>query len=149
ALRKGLDQKWRNQLNGAERNGLRVIEGASEEHFARFLEIYQQMMARKQFETTVDIQEFRSIQQALPLRLKMAVLLCEKDGQALAGMIISSLGENGIYLLGATSDEGMKSKGSYLLQWRAAQLLKERGCRWYDLGGINPERNPGVYHFKS
>jgi hypothetical protein len=26
--------------------------------------------------------------------------------------------------------------------------LKERGVRWYDLGGIDPEGNPGVYHFK-
>jgi len=43
----------------------------------------------------------------------------------------------------------MKTKGSYLLQWRAIQWLKGKGCRWYDLGGINPETNPGVYHFKA
>ena len=43
----------------------------------------------------------------------------------------------------------MKAKGSYLLQWRMMQWLRERGCRWYDLGGVNPTRNPGVYHFKS
>jgi lipid II:glycine glycyltransferase (peptidoglycan interpeptide bridge formation enzyme) len=43
----------------------------------------------------------------------------------------------------------MKAKGSYLLQWRMMQWLRQRGCRWYDLGGINPQRNPGVYHFKS
>jgi lipid II:glycine glycyltransferase (peptidoglycan interpeptide bridge formation enzyme) len=43
----------------------------------------------------------------------------------------------------------MKAKGSYLLQWRMMQWLRERGCRGYDLGGVNPTRNPGVYHFKS
>jgi hypothetical protein len=26
--------------------------------------------------------------------------------------------------------------------------LKENGFRWYDLGGIDPEGNPGVYSFK-
>jgi lipid II:glycine glycyltransferase (peptidoglycan interpeptide bridge formation enzyme) len=30
-----------------------------------------------------------------------------------------------------------------MIEW-----LKERGCHWYDLGGIDPENNPGVYHFK-
>jgi hypothetical protein len=28
------------------------------------------------------------------------------------------------------------------------QWLKENGVRWYDLGGIDPDQNPGVYHFK-
>jgi lipid II:glycine glycyltransferase (peptidoglycan interpeptide bridge formation enzyme) len=26
--------------------------------------------------------------------------------------------------------------------------LKENGYKWYDLGGINPEENPGTYQFK-
>jgi lipid II:glycine glycyltransferase (peptidoglycan interpeptide bridge formation enzyme) len=43
----------------------------------------------------------------------------------------------------------MATKGSYLNQWWMMGELKARGCRWYDLGGINPDTNPGVYHFKS
>jgi lipid II:glycine glycyltransferase (peptidoglycan interpeptide bridge formation enzyme) len=66
----------------------------------------------------------------------------------MSGLVGTAMGDTGIYLLGATSDAGMKSKGSYLLQWQMMQQLKARGCRWYDLGGINPDRNPGVYHFK-
>jgi hypothetical protein len=58
------------------------------------------------------------------------------------------MGDSGIYLLGATSDAGLTSKGAYLLQWTVIQWLKENGFRWYDLGGIDPERNPGVYRFK-
>jgi lipid II:glycine glycyltransferase (peptidoglycan interpeptide bridge formation enzyme) len=61
----------------------------------------------------------------------------------------SAIGDRGIYLLGATNDQGMKNKGSYLLQWRMIEWLKENGCHWYDLGGIDPDGNPGVYHFKS
>lgn len=29
------------------------------------------------------------------------------------------------------------------------EWLKRKGCCWYDLGGIDPEGNPGVYHFKA
>jgi hypothetical protein len=35
-----------------------------------------------------------------------------------------------------------------MLQWTLIRWLKENGFKWYDLGGIDPERNPGVYHFK-
>jgi CelD/BcsL family acetyltransferase involved in cellulose biosynthesis len=58
------------------------------------------------------------------------------------------MGDSAIYLLGATNDEGMKSQGAYLLQWTMIKWLKENGIGWYDLGGIDPERNPGVYSFK-
>jgi hypothetical protein len=58
------------------------------------------------------------------------------------------MGDSAIYLLGATSDDGLNAKGAYLLQWTLIQWLKESGFKWYDLGGIDPEGNPGVYSFK-
>jgi FemAB family len=58
------------------------------------------------------------------------------------------MGDSAIYLLGATSDDGLNAKGAYLLQWTMIQWLKENGIKWYDLGGIDPEGNPGVYSFK-
>jgi hypothetical protein len=58
------------------------------------------------------------------------------------------MGDSAIYLLGATSDAGLNSKGAYLLQWTLICWLKNRGTKSYDLGGIDPEGNPGVYHFK-
>ena len=147
-LRKQLDQKWRNQLNGAERNRLTIAEGTSDELFQQFLLLYREMMARKNFDTTVDPETFSRIQARLPEPQKMLILIIRKDGRPMTGFVGSAVGDMGIYLLGATSDEGMKTKGSYLLQWTFIQRLKSLGCRWYDLGGINPDTNPGVYHFK-
>jgi lipid II:glycine glycyltransferase (peptidoglycan interpeptide bridge formation enzyme) len=147
-IRKAFDGKWRNQLNAAERNGLAMAEGTSDRLYVQFLALYGEMMARKQFDTTVNPEEFHRIQKRLPEQHKMLIMISAKDGVPQAGLVAAPLGETGIYLLGATSNDGMKSKGSYLLQWRMMNWLKERGCRWYDLGGINPQTNPGVYHFK-
>jgi hypothetical protein len=148
SLRRGLAHKWRNQLNAAERNGLEIHEGTSDLLFAQFRQLYEQMMTRKQFETSVDVAEFGRMQALLPERQKMHILIGVKNGVAQSGVIASSIGETGIYLLGATGDAGRNSKASYLLQWHMMGRLQERGCRWYDLGGINPDTNPGVFHFK-
>jgi lipid II:glycine glycyltransferase (peptidoglycan interpeptide bridge formation enzyme) len=148
-LRRRLSPKWRNKLNGAERNALTIREGASADLYDEFMTAYQEMMARKKFDTTVDVAEFKEIQTQLPDKFKMQVFLCENDGKILNALVVSAIGDTAVYLLGATSDEGLKLKGAYLLQWRAIQWLKERGCRWYDLGGIDPVQNPGVYEFKS
>lgn len=148
ALRKGLDQKWRNCLNRAEKNSLTVKQGTGLELYDRFLEAYRRMRKRKQFETTVDVARFREMQRRLAEPLKLQTFLCEKEGRLLNAMVVSATGDTGIYLLGATSDEGLNMKGAYLLQWHVVRWLKEQGYRYYDLGGINPERNPGVFHFK-
>src|ERR1017187_10427368 len=41
-IRKRFDQKWRNQLNAAERNGLTIREGSGDGLFAEFTAIYRE-----------------------------------------------------------------------------------------------------------
>ena len=147
-LRKALDQKWRNQLNRAEKNGLVILEGRGSEHYGMFMKLYQEMRSRKKFDTTVDAEEFGRICDDLPEALKFRILICQDKGLAVSAIVCSAVGNMGIYLLGATNQAGLNSKGAYLLQWSMIKWLKENGFKYYDLGGIDPERNPGVYHFK-
>ncbi len=147
-LRKNLDQKWRNKLNGAERNGLEIIEGDGMDQYNTFLNIYKQMWQRKRFETTVDVEEFARIQKTLPKTQRIKILIGKQNNVPVACIVCSAMGNLGIYLLGATSDDGLKAKGAYLLQWTMIKWLKENGFHYYDLGGIDPDGNPGVYHFK-
>jgi lipid II:glycine glycyltransferase (peptidoglycan interpeptide bridge formation enzyme) len=147
-LRNRLDAKWRNKLSGAERNKLTVVVGEGIEEFRIFCTIYREMHKRKMFATTVDVDEFGRIQKSLPESQRMQILICQDKGVPVAGVVASAMGNSAIYLLGATSDSGLKAKGAYLLQWTLISWLKQRGIRWYDLGGIDPEGNPGVYLFK-
>ena len=147
-LRKNLDPKWRNKLSGAEKNNLRVVAGNGVEEYQAFCGLYYEMRKRKTFETTVDVEEFRRIQENLAEPQRMQILICEAKGIPAAGLVATAMGDSAIYLLGATSDEGLNTKGAYLLQWTMIRWLKENGIRWYDLGGIDPEGNPGVYSFK-
>jgi lipid II:glycine glycyltransferase (peptidoglycan interpeptide bridge formation enzyme) len=147
-LRRKLDAKWRNHLSRAEKNNLKVVAGTGSEDYQAFCRIYQQMRKRKTFETTVDVEEFGRIQENLPAPQRMRVLICMDQDVPVAGIVASAMGDSAIYLLGATSNEGLKSQGAYLLQWTLIKELKQQGIRWYDLGGIDPEQNPGVYSFK-
>ena len=147
-LRRNLDKKWRNMLTRSEKNGLQIIAGNGTDEYRTFCRMYDQMQKRKRFETTVDVEEFGRLQEALPEAHRMRIWICERDGVPVAGLVASAMGDSAIYLLGATSDDGLNAKGAYLLQWTLIQWLKENGIRWYDLGGIDPEGNPGVYSFK-
>lgn len=147
-LRKGLAQKWRNSLNKAEKNNMELIEGTTDELFQIFIDIYKDMLKRKNFVEPNDINEFRRIQMRLPEEFKMKIMLCRYEGELSAGSIFSALGNTGLYLFGATNDAGMKSNGSYLMQWKYIEWLKNSNYAFYDLNGINPDANPGTYKFK-
>ncbi len=147
-LRKNLLQKWRNHLNKAEKSGLTVIEGTENKFYGTFLDLMTQMRERKKFNPGVDYQQFRAIYENLPEHLKMRATVCESQGEPVSIVICSAMGDTGIYILGATGDKGKGLNGAYSLHWQMIKWLKQQGVRWYDLGGIDPEKNPSVYEFK-
>jgi hypothetical protein len=148
-IRKRFRANWRNHLRKAEKTGLKIIEGRGDDLYRVFQKMYCEMLSRKRFTDTVDIDKFRITQKELPHSLKMNIMICEYKGEPVSAAVTSAIGDTGEYVLGATSETGKRLKGSYLIQWRMIEWLKALNCRWYDLGGIDPESNPGVYHFKA
>jgi len=147
-LRAGLDKKWRNCLSKAERGGLTVTIGTGTELFREFGDIYSQMLERKQFAPSADLDAHVRLQGLLPDSAKMTVIIARANGEPCAGAICSAMNDTALYLFGATNDVGMRTCGSYLVQWEAVKLLRQRGVREYDLHGINVVANPGTYTFK-
>lgn len=150
AVRAGLAQKWRNCLNAGERQGHRVVSGTEPELFARFARMFEAFVARKGFGVELGAEFYAGLQGRLSAGERLVVTLAEgSDGEAVAGHVCSMLGDTSVYLLGATTEAGLKGKAAYVLQWNAVAMARSRGLRWYDLGGIDPEGNPNVYHFKA
>ena len=148
-LRKGLDPRWRTDLNAAERKGLTVIEGTSQELYDMFVSVYNEMHERKGFVDFVSVEEHRYIQNCLPEAFKMQIMISKTDNAPMAAAITSLIGETAHAILWATNARGREMKGAYLLHWRMIEWLKAHGCRSYDLCGIDRERNPGSYRFKA
>lgn len=147
-LRKNLNQKWRNQLNRCEKNGLTVRAGGSVELLDRFCGLHRELMDRKGFDVDLSAEFYRNLQSSMDAGEKFHIQLVEVDGNPVAGHVGSLLGQTSVYLLGAANQVGNDLKASYLLQWTALTHARQRGCAWYDLGGIDPVGNPGVYMFK-
>jgi lipid II:glycine glycyltransferase (peptidoglycan interpeptide bridge formation enzyme) len=147
-IRQKLEKKWRNCLNKAEAADLRLEEGADDGLFDAFIEMYRELVSRKKFSLPNDIGEFRQAQRQLPESQKLRLFICHGSGGLAAGAICSAIGDTGVYLFGATTQYGLTNKASYLVQWRALHAIKEAGCSFYNLNGIDPAKNPGTYHFK-
>lgn len=149
AVRAALDQKWRNQLNSAERKSLTVEHDVSDRMLARFEPLFHSTQSRKGFAVDLEPSFFARVQSRSSTFERYNGLFARENGVDVAAMVVAIHGDTAVYLLGGNSDVGMKLKAAYLLQWAAIRLAINRNCTWYDLGGIDPDANPGVFHFKS
>ena len=147
-LRKGLDQKWRNQLNIADRNSLEIIEGHEDQYIIEFSKIFKSMIFQKKFSKPESINGFVEVFRILPHNLRPLVILCKHENEFIAGGVFSTIGTTGIYLFGASNTKGRDLRASYLIQWRIILWLLKNGFSRYNLSGINKINNPGTYHFK-
>ena len=147
-LRKNINQKWRNCLNRAEKNGLNVESGSGVELLDRFCILHRELMDRKEFDVDLSVEFYRAVQNDMAAADKLRIKLVVVDGKDVAGHVCSTLGQTSVYLLGASNHVGNELKASYQLQWMTLMEAKESGCTWYDLGGIDPVANPGVFLFK-
>jgi len=148
-LRSNLHQKWRNHLNQAERrSGVTVMAGTDLEYFRQFAAVYRAMVSAKRFAVFTAVEEFMAMQELLPDEQKQLIVLGCINGRTVAGAVFSVTGAKAIGLLAASDEQGRITRASYAVYWHALSLLKARGCRWYDLGGIDPVTNSGGYHFK-
>jgi lipid II:glycine glycyltransferase (peptidoglycan interpeptide bridge formation enzyme) len=147
-IRMQFNQKWRNCLNNAEKQDISVSGGTSSDLFEKFSQLYKQLRSRKKFDVDQDDRFFMDVQSRLDLHEKLYISIAQIDGIPVAGHVSSILGDTCVYLLGASSEQALKTKATYLLQWHTIKIAKEKNCKWYDLGGIDPQKNPGVYRFK-
>jgi lipid II:glycine glycyltransferase (peptidoglycan interpeptide bridge formation enzyme) len=52
------------------------------------------------------------------------------------------------YLVGWNGDAGRQLKANQFLLWHTVLWLRRNGIRWFDLGGIDEVRLPGIADFK-
>jgi len=149
AIRRGFHSKWRNHLNKSERQAIHIVAGSEETLFDDFARLFEDLLARKAFNVNLDDRFFADVQKKSPDQehFHMAIAY-DDDGNPVGGHLSSLSGDTSVYLLGATNDAGRKLGAAYLLQWYVIEESKQRGCNWYDLGGIDQKKNPHVYEFK-
>lgn len=148
-LRRSLEQKWRNQLNAASRQGFTVEAGSTPALFERFSPLFGSTQSGKGFSVDLDAGFFSRVGGATEAGEPTPwVTIVSHEGRDVSGHLGMYMGDTGVYLLGGTTDEGRRLKAAYWAQWQAILHARSVGCSWYDLGGIDPEGNPGVFHFK-
>ncbi len=146
-LRSGLAGSWRNMLNVAQRNALKVEQLDTDDRaFEALLSNCGAMMQARRIPFPADL--YRELRKELDGEGCPGLLLALSNGEELiAAIYVVAHGNTATYLLGWSGDEGRKLHAHHLLLWENMVQLKARGLRYFDLGGID-ERTSGIAAFK-
>lgn len=146
-LRKRMDGKWRNMLTFSEKKGLQLEIGCDDQLFDWMMSRYEELMQEKDF-SGPPISFLRAMRSHLGDEAQLLVLRAMYEGDAVAGICLARHGVAATYLIGWNGHQGRNLKANQYLLWQAIVHLKQSGFRWFDLGGISEENNPGITAFK-
>jgi peptidoglycan pentaglycine glycine transferase (the first glycine) len=143
--------KWRYNIRLAEKKGVETVP-AGPDGFHEFYRVYKETGERDYF--IVRPYDYCRLEWQTFLDAGMASFwLAKYEGQTLAGIMPFALGRRMWYFFGASSGLHRNLMPNHLLQWRAIQWGRSKGCTEYDMWGIPDvleEGQPlwGVYLFK-
>ena len=72
---------------------------------------------------------------------KALLYSAELEGKVLAQAMIIFYGREAVYHYGASTEDGHKYPGAYLVQWEAIKEAKKRGMKRYNLWGVSDSTN--------
>ena len=140
------NRNWRRNLRRSRDCNLTVREWL-EPNVDEVLSVYVSMQNVKGLEEQNSREEIESLLQNL--NRQIVFYRCDDErGELVSLMACLVVGDRACSVLSATTERGRGLHASYAAFWAVLQHCRSRGVSWYDLAGIDPVRNPGVYRFK-
>ena len=146
-IRSGFKSGWMSALKKAEKSDIQLFEANNPPMLRYILKSYAQDKLAKKYHGPAP-QLVKAICDYAAPRAEMLALLAYKDSKAAAGLIIFSHGNAATYQIGFSNDWGRKNNAMHLLLFESIKILKAKGLKWFDLGGINEKHAAGVTKFK-
>jgi dTDP-4-amino-4,6-dideoxygalactose transaminase/lipid II:glycine glycyltransferase (peptidoglycan interpeptide bridge formation enzyme) len=140
-LMSGMRKTTRYSVRKAETEGVEVEMSSNPDDVDRFLEVYQTTVKRQHFtpfSRNYLITEFQCFAATDSARWFFA----HYKGKVISAAMIIYSQDAGYYHHGASDQTYSNIPASYLLQWKAIQEAKRRGCRYYNFWGIAPDDQP-------
>ena len=144
-----LQKKWRHGVGYAARAGVHTARTRDPAHVREFFELCRSISQAKGFSLPASELLMRGLLDGdSEGPVSSQLFIANHEGRMGAGAFIVKCGQSIHYFWGATDRALAEFRVGEAVQWAVIEWALEQGCTLYDLEGIDPEGNPGVYQFK-
>lgn len=145
---KRLSKGWRSALSQGRRAGLEIDVDESGRQLDWLLQRYAGDKSERGYAGPAP-RLINLIAEGCLSERQFLLLRASRHKEAVAGILVLGHGQCATYQIGWTSVDGRAANAHHAMLWHAIGLLRDRGYRFLDLGGINPETASGVTRFKT
>lgn len=131
----GMKAKTRYNVRLSEKRGVQVSLDRSEASLREFLRMVRETTIRNNIVAHPE-KRYRNFLEVFSQET-MELFVARREGTMLAAILVSFFGDTATYLHGASSDDDRGSMAPFLLQFRAMEEARARGCTRYDMGGVD------------
>ncbi len=141
-----INSKRRNMVRKAAKKGVYIKSIDNKTDLMKFYELYE--TASKSFSVRQLSYEFIKDMFFKSQNISLDIFVAYKKSEQIANVGIVSDKNYSYYWLGNNAKNTKNLGQGELLQWEAIKFMRNKGCKYYDLCYIEPERLPGIYNFK-
>ena len=141
-----IDSKRRNLVRKAQSNGLKVVDSCLEFvdlYYPMLLEVFEKS-GKKPFPKSY----YERVVRELNPKGWVRPLIAFHEDKPVAGALFLCFRDAVYYWSGASLDEYKHLAPNDLIQWEIIKWARTNGYKSYDLLIVEPERLPGIAHFK-
>lgn len=135
AILSEMKPKTRYNIRLAEKRGVSVSLDRGSDALNAFLRLVGETSRRNGILPHREA-HYRAFLEAFPVE-QLELFVARYNEAAVAAIMVSFFGDTATYLHGGSAGNDRNSMASALIQFRAIEEAKRRGCRRYDLGGID------------
>ncbi|MBU4098453.1 peptidoglycan bridge formation glycyltransferase FemA/FemB family protein [Patescibacteria group bacterium] len=134
----GVRKTTRHEIRKAQNIGIKIETSKDEKGIKDFYDLQIKTAKRQKF-VPFSYSFFREQFKVFFEKDRAFLYTATFEGRLLAQAFIIFYGAEAVYHYGASTDEGRKYPGAYLLQWEAIKEAKQRGMKRYNFWGVAPE----------
>jgi lipid II:glycine glycyltransferase (peptidoglycan interpeptide bridge formation enzyme) len=145
-----MKSKTRYNMRLAKKKGVEIITTREKKYIDIFCDLVEQTAKRKNI-SFHDRKHYYEMFNNIPEKM-MQLYVATYNDEVIATNIVSFYNDTSTYLHGATSDKYRNVMAPFLLQWQVILDAKQKGCKWYDFGGVfsdtDDDGKRGITRFK-
>lgn len=144
-----LDKQWRYGVNRAKREGVEIIISTQTEIVETFYTLCEELSQQKSFDLPGSLPLINFLlNNTFDKNVSFSLFSAIYQEKVIGGAVIARVGNNAFYFWGASDRNYPKQRAGEAIQWAVIEWAIENKLQRYDLEGIDPINNPGVYAFK-
>ncbi|MBF0104190.1 MAG: peptidoglycan bridge formation glycyltransferase FemA/FemB family protein [Deltaproteobacteria bacterium] len=146
-LNDGLTKNWRHNLKRSANSDLEITRWEHPD-LDQVLSIYHDMEKKKGIPPFFNKQSIEHLYHCFENHMIVVKCSLRSSGKLLGIRACATIHQHALDLWASVNDEGRKVYASYALFWALLEECRKESISHYNLGGVDPQQNTGVYNFK-